>query len=134
MNMLDISLINSTLIGLGFLLFAWRLSRIKRELLEKEEELAELTHQLNLHSQSIRGLTLGAVGVDRRLRRTEATDKLLSDRQETFENQQMAEQPYGHAIRLVHQGASMQRLVEELGISESEADLIVRLHGLRDSA
>ena len=97
-------------------------------------QLAELEQQLSLQQQSISGLTAGAVGMDRRLRRAEATEKMITDRQETIENQQAAEQPYSHAIRLVQQGATTRRLMEELGLSESEAGLLVRLHGLRDNA
>jgi hypothetical protein len=72
--------------------------------------------------------------MDRRVQRIEARGKVLAERQETYENQQIDEQPYGQAIRLVHQGAGVHRLVDELALSESEADLIVRLHGHRDTA
>ena len=95
---------------------------------------AKLEQQLLLLRQSITGLTAGAVGTDGRLSVLEAREKALAERQETYENQQADEQPYGQAIRLVHQGAGVNRLVDELALSESEADLIVRLHGLRDSA
>ncbi|RMG35987.1 MAG: DUF2802 domain-containing protein [Gammaproteobacteria bacterium] len=111
-----------------------RHAALERALASVSQQLAELVQQQTLAQQSINGLTAGAVGVDRRLRRVEATEKLLSERQETIENQQAAEQPYSHAIRLVQQGATARRLVEELSLSESEADLLVRLHGLRDSA
>jgi hypothetical protein len=97
------------------------------------QRLGALEQQYQLQQQSISGLTAGAVGMDRRLRRAEAADKIISDRQESIENQQAAEQPYGHAIRLVQQGAGARRLMEELGLSESEASLLVRLHGLRET-
>ena len=93
-----------------------------------------LQRELELVRQSISGLTAGAVGMDRRMQRLEVREKVLSERQETYENQQADEQPYGHAIRLVQQGAGVGRLVEELDLGESEAQLIVRLHGQRDSA
>lgn len=105
-----------------------------RRIAALQARLGEIERQQLLQQQSISGLTAGALGIDRRLRRSEATEKLLHERQQTFENQQSAEQPYSHAIRLVQQGATAGRLVEELSLSESEADLIVRLHGLRDSA
>ena len=95
---------------------------------------AQLQQELELVRQSISGLTAGAVGMDRRMHRLETREKVLSERQETYENQQSDEQPYGHAIRLVQQGAGVGRLVDELDLSESEADLIVRLHGQRDTA
>jgi len=130
--MLDMALaLTASAVALAAGVSAWRLHGRVQQL---QQQLQTLARQQQLQQQSISGLTAGAVGMDRRLRRTEATEKLLNDRQETIENQQSAEQPYSHAIRLVQQGASVQRLVEELSLSESEADLIVRLHGLRDSA
>jgi len=112
-------------------LLAWRL---KTRVVELSAQLEQLQQQQLFQQQSISGLTAGAVGMDRRLNRISASEKLLHDRQETFQNQQAAAQPYSHAIQLVQQGASAQRLVDELSLSESEADLIVRLHGLRDIA
>jgi hypothetical protein len=94
----------------------------------------ELQQQLDLVRQSIGGLTAGAVGMDRRMQRLEAREKLLSERQETFEIQQADEQPYGQAIRMVQQGAGAGRLVDELDLSHSEAELIVRMHGCREYA
>jgi len=120
------------LAALALSLWQWRELRALRACLQ--ERLDAVARRQELAQQSISGLTAGALGMDRRLRRVEATEKWLSDRQETIENQQAAEQPYSQAIRLVQQGASARRLVEELSLSESEAELLVRLHGLRDSA
>lgn len=114
--------------------FRRRNAALERVLEQVSERLAAIEAQQGFAQQSISGLTAGAVGMDRRLRRVEATEKMLTERQETIENQQAAEQPYSQAIRLVQQGATARRLVEELSLSESEADLLVRLHGLRDSA
>ena len=132
MNMLDyLPTIFMLLLTIGALLgvrLAWQRIQLM------QGQIDELKQQLQFQQQSITGLTAGAVGVDRRMNRMQATEKLLHDRQETFDNQQSAEQPYSHAIRLVQQGATAQRLVEELSLSTSEAELIVRLHGLRESA
>jgi len=108
--------------------------RLARELLNYRERHVQLERQLSLLQQSISGLTAGAAGVDRRMSKLEAREKALTERQETYENQRHDEQPYGHAISLVHQGAGVHRLVDELDLSESEASLIVRLHGHRDTA
>jgi hypothetical protein len=110
---------------------AWR---DRRALDAARAETASLQRELQLLQQSVSGLTAGAIGLDRRLDRLAAREQVLAERQETYEIQQADEQPYSHAIRLVQQGASVNRLVEELDLSESEASLIVRLHGHRDSA
>ncbi len=126
-------LASGAILLLAFSLWA-AIARNNRRLAAERARGDELQQQLELARQSIRGLTTGAVGVDRRVGKLEARQRLLSERQETYEIQQSDEQPYGHAIRLVQQGAGVGRLVQELELSESEADLIVRLHGERDSA
>ena len=116
-------------------LLAWvAVAILNRRLRDALDQNSELQQQIDLVRQSISGLTAGAVGVDRRMRQLAAREKVLSQRQETYEIQQGDEQPYGHAIRLVQQGAGAHRLVQELELSESEAELIVRLHGQRDTA
>lgn len=121
------------LLLLGMLL--WRyVGKLRQRLGASAAETADLQRQLELVRQSISGLTAGAVGMDRRVHQLEQRERALSERQENYEIQQADEQPYGRAIRLVQQGAAAGRLVSELGISESEAELIVRLHGHRDSA
>ncbi|WP_164513287.1 DUF2802 domain-containing protein [Thiosocius teredinicola] len=140
MNMPDNNLV--VLIALAFAAFALLLAvvawvsavRSSKRLQHSEARAADLQTQLELVRQSITGLTAGAVGMDRKLQQLAARERVLSERQETYENQQVDDQPYSHAIRLVQQGASVSRLVEELELSESEAELIVRLHGHRDSA
>lgn len=116
-------------------LVAWvGAASVNARLQAEQARVKELEQQLELVRQSISGLTTGAVGMDRRMQQLETREKVLSERQETYEIQQADDQPYGHAIRLVQQGASALRLVQELDLSESEADLIVRLHGQRDTA
>ncbi|MGB5465750.1 MAG: DUF2802 domain-containing protein [Sedimenticolaceae bacterium] len=110
------------------------LAVLYRRLAEQTARVAQLQQQMTLVSQSISGLTAGAVGMDRRMRRLQAREKVLTERQETYDIQQADDQPYSHAIRLVQQGAATSRLIEELGLSESEADLILRLHGRRETA
>ena len=116
-------------------LSAWLgIVRLWQRLLASQARIEALEEQLELIRQSISGLTAGAVGLDRRVFELLQRERELAERQESFEIQQVDEQPYGQAIRLVQQGASSGRLVSELEISESEAELIVRLHGQRDSA
>ncbi len=115
---------------IGWIGVAW----LNRCLSVERARADDLQRQLELVRQSISGLTAGAVGMDRRVQRVETREKVLSERQETYENQQSDDQPYGHAIRLVQHGASVNRLVDELDLSASEAELIVRLHGPRNTA
>ncbi len=125
-------------VGVVLALIAWLViagqQRLARGLTQANERAQALEQQLDLVRQSISGLTAGTVGMDRRMQRLEDRERALSERQETYEIQQADDQPYGQAIRLVQQGAGANRLVDELDLSESEAELIVRMHGRRDSA
>jgi hypothetical protein len=122
------------LAALGVVLAGVSAWRNRRALDAARAEPAVLQRELQLLQQSVSALTAGALGLDRRLDHLAAREQVLAERQETYEIQQAGEQPYSHAIRLVQQGAGVNRLVQELELSESEASLIVRLHGERDSA
>ncbi len=134
MSEFDLSFLPAT-IALLVAVVAWfGAAGLNRRLQAQRARADELQQQLDLVRQSISGLTAGAVGIDRRVQQLEARERVLSERQETFEIQQADDQPYGQAIRLVQQGAGVGRLVQELDLSESEAELIVRMHGHRASA
>lgn len=105
----------------GLLLVGLRMRRFGRQIAVTEEQIHSLTENLN-------ALCSGAVGVDQRVSNLERTGRDLTHRQESMESQQN-DRPYGEAIQLVQQGASANRLVEELGLSHSEAELVVMLHG-----
>ena len=95
-----------------------------------QNRLTHVEHRQGSQQVSINGLTAGAVGVDNRLREIEERESAIEHRQESIENQQsQGETPFGEAIRLVQQGATAQRLVDELGLSQSEASLITMIHG-----
>lgn len=108
--------------------------RAHRQRRRQAEQIESLSQKLEIFQQSLHALTASAVGSDKRMFRLEEQERRLSERQETIENQRRSEQPYAEAIRLVQQGAGVGRLMEELSLSESEAELIFRLHGLQNEA
>ena len=124
MTIVTLSLIIAVVLLAALLVyFLIRLQAVTARLLQVESRLAS-------QQVSINGLTAGAVGVDNRLRGIEERESAIEHRQESIENQQsQGEAPFGEAIRLVQQGATAQRLVEELGLSQSEASLIHMIHG-----
>ena len=124
MNLITLSLVAVILILFFFLVqFMMRLHALVNR-------VNQLEKRLNSQQVSINGLTAGAVGVDNRLRGIEDRESAIEHRQESIENHQsQGEAPFGEAIRLVQQGASTERLVEELGLSQSEASLISMIHG-----
>lgn len=114
--------------GAGFV-YQWGLiGRQARELGSMRKELRTLASNLSAQCGS-------AVGMNKRLASMEQGLELVQRQSEHQKTElRKAEQPYGEAIHLVHQGAGVRRLMEELGLSRAEAELISRVHGVRAAA
>lgn len=58
-------------------------------------------------------------------------DKLarMENRQQRFEQQDVQAMPYNQATRLVAMGASLDDLMQSCGLTRSEAELMLKLHG-----
>ena len=56
----------------------------------------------------------------------------LENRQQRVEQQDVQGMPYNQASRLVQMGASTDDLMQACGLSRSEAELMLKLHGQRD--
>ena len=106
--------------------------KVKRARLEVEA----LKARLESVSCDLNALCSGAVGVDRRISILEHQSRGLELRQESLEiqHQNQEERPYGEAIQMIHKGATAASLVERLGLSRSEAELMVMLHGVRKAS
>lgn len=109
-------------LGATLALGGWLLWRQQQRWLELSQGLTRLTTALGT-------LATGAAGMERRIGRLEQRLQELQRQLEILEARQRSARPYDEAIRLVRQGASAQRLVEELGLSPSEAELLIMLHG-----
>lgn len=113
---------------LGLIYLQGLLARQERDLVSLRRELRTLTSNLTAQCSSSAGMGL-------RLNRLEGGLRQFQEQLERKEGEQrLTEQPYGEAIHLAHQGAGAQRLVDELGLSRTEAELIHRVHGLRVAA
>lgn len=97
-------------------------------------ELSRLKIRLESVGSNLNALCSGAAGVDRRVTVLENQGRRLDHRQESLENQKPDEHPYGEAIHMVHNGATATGLVDKLGLSRSEADLVVMLHSVRKAS
>ncbi|MBF0255638.1 MAG: DUF2802 domain-containing protein [Gammaproteobacteria bacterium] len=126
---------------LGLLYLQNLIQRQERELVTLKRELRTLTGNLSAQCDSGSGMNrrLNIIEGDMRQWR-EQMDEFQQMRQELEQEreqeqvQRNREQPYGEAIYLVHQGASVQRLVDDLGLSRNEAELLHRVHGIRAAA
>lgn len=97
---------------------------VTRRLHAAEQGRAQLELELTAFRGAIEALAQALARADER-------HALLMERVDAVESAGESGQPYGDAIRLVRQGAAETRLVDELGLSPVEAQLIVRLHGAR---
>ncbi len=124
-NLLSVSMIAVSLVALGGIFYLAR---------KLSAQNARLASELDMLRQDFNALCSGAVGVNKRVLRLEQRGRDLQQRQDSMEQQQKPSQrPYGEAIQLVQKGADAARLVEEFGLSRSEAELIVMLHGMREA-
>jgi Tfp pilus assembly protein PilN len=127
---MQIELLVIIVIGIVALLSGVVLLRVVKR---QQQEIKALQEKAEFLTTSLNALCSGAVGVDHRVARLEQRGRDLEHRQDSFETQKQSERPYGEAIQLVHQGASAMRLVEELGLSHNEAELVVMLHGAKST-
>jgi hypothetical protein len=122
----------------GLLYLQARIVRQEHDMLALKRDLRTLTGNLSAQCNSGAGMNRRLNGIEAEMRqRQEQLEQL--QRQETereYERDQRStnEQPYGEAIYLVHQGAGAQRLMDELGLSRHEAELLCRVHGMRSAA
>jgi predicted RNase H-like nuclease (RuvC/YqgF family) len=119
------------LITLGcFAMFYFR--RQTKTIHRQESRIQDLGKQIEQLTTTTNVLCSSAVGVDKRVIKLERNGRDLVHRQEHIESsQQTGDRPYGEAIEMVHKGARVSRLMDELGLSKSEAELLVRLHGVK---
>ncbi|MET0105409.1 MAG: DUF2802 domain-containing protein [Sedimenticola sp.] len=93
----------------------------------------ELTGRVEYLASNLNALCSGAVGVDQRVSKLEKKGRDLEHRQESIETKKQSDRPYGEAIQMVHQGATVNRLIDELDLSRSEAELLYSLHGTKEA-
>ena len=120
--MLTVSLLLAAVALAAVIFLTLRVAKQQHKIEAAEGQIQSLVDNLN-------ALCSGAVGLDQRVHGLEREGRDLASRQESIESNAHGEQPYGEAIRLVQQGADATELVEQLGLSRSEADLVVMLHG-----
>ncbi|MEJ2344744.1 MAG: DUF2802 domain-containing protein [Gammaproteobacteria bacterium] len=101
--------------------------RANRRLREQDQRLEAL-------QEDVRALCAGAVGVDERMARLEQRARRLTERQEQIELRDSGDRLYAQAVRMVEKGAGVDELVSVCGLSRGEAELMVRMRGLEQTA
>ena len=89
-----------------------------------------LLNSVERNSQDIAGLCSAAVTVDTTLSAVDKQAKNMLEKIDNFEQyEQQAGQPYQSAIQRVRNGAEVEELVVQCGLSREEALLLIRMHG-----
>jgi len=97
-------------------------SRQQNELLLVRQE--QLTRDLATFQQ-------GSIRMGEELAALRQQLKRLEDKQLKLETHDPQSLPYSQAARLVGMGASIEDLTQSCGLSKSEAELFVKMHGVR---
>jgi len=118
------------LITVGCLALLYILAQA-RTIRRQNSRIEDMGKQIQQLSTTTNAMCAGAVGVDKRVAKLERNGRDLVYRQESIESRHTDDRPYGEAIQMVQKGADANRLMEELGISASESELLVMLHGMK---
>lgn len=123
-NVLLISSIVMTIILLAAL--AWLILEHRK----LKQNFILLSNNVQRNNNDIAGICLAAVSVDNRIsyngQQLEVVAEKLVDSEQ---NGQQLNHPYSSAIEKVRQGANIEELIQQCGLSREEAELLSRLHG-----
>jgi uncharacterized coiled-coil protein SlyX len=100
----------------------------RRELAQLRGQLQELSARLAEQSMELDGLCAAGVQLDRHLIDQGGRLRDCAERLASMQAQESANSPYHAAIEMIRKGAGAHEVAQQLGISLSEAELLVRLH------
>lgn len=102
-----------------------QIARLRRTLAQGDSQREASLRQIH---EDMRALCAGSAALGAHLASLDQRLQRLSDQQRTLELREPGSQSYGFAIRLAQQGASVEELMENCGMSRGEAELLLRLH------
>ncbi|KPK39038.1 MAG: hypothetical protein AMJ69_06760 [Gammaproteobacteria bacterium SG8_47] len=102
----------------------WVMIWVRRALRAAQKEIEGLQREL-------RAFELAAVGVGDQVGKLAQRQRQLAAHQEQQTYQDPNSQPYQHAIRLAHRGASTEELMQVCGLNRGEAELLSLVHHLK---
>ena len=97
----------------------------KRKAVLAQESLQQRIDQLE---NELTALMDGSFGMGAHIEEISRDLKGAIDRQQQLEQQDLGDLPYNEAVRLVAGGAGADELMQNCGLSKSEADLVLLLH------
>lgn len=100
---------------------------VRRMLQRQHKEIEGLQREL-------RAFELASVGLGDQMGKLAQRQRQLAARQDQQTLQDPSSQPYQHAIRLAHRGASTEELMEVCGLNKGEAELLSLVHQLKEAS
>lgn len=121
---LEWQIITATLIlfNLAISVVLWRRNR------QQAMQIKFLQNESSEFRADLAALCTGAVGLGARISRIENRSRRLKSRQEQLEMRDIEKRPYDHAIRMVHNGAAIDEIMQVCNLGRNEADLIMTMH------
>jgi hypothetical protein len=122
----------AVMLGLAVVWLLRRQLKLNREC----EALSEFVH--TVHSE-LRDLHSTALAMEERMLAAELRSNALNDQfeglaeriKDVHQDDTPANHPYSQAIQKVRRGASVSELMQNSGLSQDEAALLIRLHGAK---
>ena len=106
------------------LLVAWEVLRgIRYQKQMRQQDNAMRRLQSDLHA-----LCAGSISMGKHISALEQRLHRMTERQDQLELRDPVQQAYAHAIRLAQQGADVGDLMDRCGLSQGEAELLLRVH------
>jgi chromosome segregation ATPase len=93
------------------------------------ERMATKDEQISLLNAKVSDLYAAKQTLDRYITTTDEQISLLNAKVSGYQHQQSSNNSYSSAIHKARNGASVSELMQNLGLSQDEATLLIRLHG-----
>jgi predicted nucleotidyltransferase len=100
-----------------------------RKYLKLKRDYQDLTEIVHGYNNDIRELYATALTVDERMTAIDGQISVLSAKISDYQQNEPSNHPYSLAIQKVRSGASVSELMQNSGLSQDEAALLIRLHG-----
>jgi predicted nucleotidyltransferase len=100
-----------------------------RKYLKLKRDCQDLTEIVHGYNNDIRELYATALTVDERIAATDEQVRGLTAKIADYQHNEPSNHAYGLAIQKVRSGASVSDLMQNSGLSQDEAALLIRLHG-----
>ena len=118
-------LIIAVVTGVVIIALVW-LARTHLKLKHDYQVLADVVHG---HNNDIADLCAAALAADEHMTATDEQISGLCAKIADYQHNEPSTHPYSLAIQKVRSGASVSELMQNSGLSQDEATLLIRLHG-----